>query len=367
MANAVSSLTARNHLLFWGGAFAVFLTFVWIFSAVLLPFVLGLAIAYLLDPMVEHLGNHKIPRGAAALIILGLFFLFVFSALALIMPPLYRESAQLATDIPGYTDKIISMLSPYIDWLQGHFGNGDLVSYQETLQNNIGKALTIGINMLTGLASGGQAFAGFISVMIITPVTAFFMMKDWNVMTGWADNLIPRRSYKTVKSLLEDINKKLSGFVRGQLSIAFALAIIYAIALTIAGLKFGFLIGLMAGILSIIPLVGSTIGLFASVIIAWFQAGEWEYVAIIAAIFMTGQFIEGNFLTPKLLGKSVGLHPLWILFSLLAGGSMFGITGMLLAVPVAATIGVLLGFIIKEYKDSPYYKPRPKEKLKKKK
>ncbi len=365
MTRAVSALTARNHLLFWSGAFVLFITFVWAFSAVLLPFVLGLAIAYLLNPMVEYLGNHKIPRGIAALVILGLFFLFVLTILALIMPPLYRETIELAAAVPDYTDKLLTMMNPYIGWLQERFGNGDLAAYQETLQNNIGKALKVSANVLSGIASGGQAFAGFISVMIITPVTAFFMMKDWSLMTQWADNLIPRRSYNTVKTLLEQINQKLAGFVRGQLSIAFALAIIYALALSIAGLKFGFLIGLMAGILSIIPLVGSTIGLLVSVVIAWLQAGEWGYVGIIAAIFMTGQFIEGNFLTPKLLGKSVGLHPLWILFALLAGGNLFGIVGMLLAVPVAATIGVLLGFAIEEYKSSPYYKPKPRPKKKK--
>lgn len=174
-------------------------------------------------------------------------------------------------------------------------------------------------------------------------------------MTKWTDDLIPRGSYDTVKGLLHQINVKLSGFVRGQISVAFALAIIYALALTVAGLKFGFLIGIMAGVLSVIPLIGSTVGLVVSVLVAWFQSGEWSYVGIIAAIFLVGQFVEGNFLTPKLLGSSVGLHPLWILFALLAGGSLFGIVGMFLAVPVAAVVGVLLGFAIKQYRESPYY------------
>ena len=356
MARGVTALSAKNHLVFWTGAFALFLAFVWLFGDILLPFVLGMAIAYLLNPLVEFLGRHKVPRWIAALIILGLFFVFVITVLALAIPPLYREAAALADAMPGYIEKLPDLIMPYTGWLQDKLGNGHIDSLREALQNNIGKALSVGVGVLGGLASGGQAFAGFISILILTPITAYFMMKDWAAMTGWVDNLLPRGSRDTIRDLLHKIDRKLSGFVRGQLSVAFALGTVYALALTIAGLRFGFLIGLTAGILSIIPLVGSTTGLLASVIVAWLQSGEWGYTAIIAAIFFTGQFIEGHILTPKLLGKSVGLHPLWILFALLAGGSLFGIVGMLLAVPVTASIGVLIGFALSQYKDSPYYK-----------
>ena len=155
------------------------------------------------------------------------------------------------------------------------------------------------------------------------------------------------------------IDRKLSGFIRGQLSVAFLLGLIYAIALTVAGLNYGFLIGISAGVLSIIPMVGSFLGLLASIAVAWFQSGDISYVGIIAAIFMVGQVIEGNILSPKLLGDSVGLHPLWILFALMAGGSLFGILGMLLAVPVAAVVGVLTNFTIQEYKKSDVYGQAP--------
>src|SRR5690606_21553831 len=147
----------------------------------------------------------------------------------------------------------------------------------------------------------------------------------------------------TIRNLLRQIDTKISGFIRGQITVAFILGIVYAVSLSIAGLNYGFLIGLGAGLFSVIPFVGSTLGLIVAVGVAWFQtAGDWTYTAIIAAIFLAGQFIEGNFLTPKLVGDSVGLHPLWVLFALLAGGSLFGIVGMLLAVPVAAVIGVLV-------------------------
>jgi predicted PurR-regulated permease PerM len=156
--------------------------------------------------------------------------------------------------------------------------------------------------------------------------------------------------------LLKEIDQKLSGFVRGQISVAVMLGIGYALALSIAGLKYGFLIGLGAGFLSVIPMVGSAVGLVVSVAVAWFQSGDMIFVLIIAGIFIAGQIIEGNFLTPKLVGDSVGLHPLWVFFALLAGGSLLGILGMFLAVPLAAVIGVLLSYAIYRYKQSPYYK-----------
>jgi predicted PurR-regulated permease PerM len=355
MSSAIT-VSAKNHLLFWVCTFFVFLGFVWVVGDVLLPFVLGFAIAYLLDPFVTFLGNHKVPRSLASLGILGLFVIFVMVVLALITPPLYREIVELAEAMPTYVDKLMEMMSPYITWLQDKFSNGDFEKFQQTLQTNLGRALRIGSDVVSSLASGGQAFAGFLSVSILTPIVAFFMMNEWPSIKAWVDDLLPRDSRATIKKLLSEIDMKLAGFVRGQITISFALAIIYALALTFAGLQFGFMIGLMAGILSIIPLVGSTIGLFVSVLVAWFQSHELLYVGIIAVIFFVGQFVEGNFLTPRLLGKSVGLHPLWILFALLAGGSLFGIVGMLLSVPVAASVGVLLSFALSEYKKSPFYK-----------
>lgn len=357
MAITTPALTARNHMLFWSLAFAAFIGTVWLLDDIMLPFVLGLAIAYLLNPLVEYLGARKIPRAMAAIIILGLFAAFIVLVVGFALPPLYRETAELAAALPGYIDQLWARLAPYIGWAQEKLdsGGGSGGSVQEAVQGNIGNALKVGTGVLTGLASGGKAFISFLSVSLLTPIVAYFVMKEWPTMTNWIDKIIPRGSYHTVKDLLRQIDRKLAGFVRGQITVAFVLAVAYAIALTIAGLKFGFLIGLMAGILSIVPLVGSTIGLLVSVGVAWFQSGEWSYVGIIAGIFLVGQFIEGNFLSPKLLGKSVGIHPLWILFALFAGGSMFGIVGMLLAVPVAAVIGVLLGFAILRYKNSPYY------------
>lgn len=358
-------MTLKNHIYFWSAAFVLMLGALWLLKGVLLPFVLGAAIAYLLEPVMEFLSRKKLPRTIAAFLILLIFFSTVMLALAIITPVIYRQSVLFIDAIPGYAEQLWDLGGPYIGWLQEKFNNGDFTDLQKAVQNHIGKALEISTNVAFGLASGGQAFIGTLSFLVITPLVAFFMMKEWNRMTEWFDRQIPRHSYDQITGLLKEIDLKISGFIRGQFSVALTLGVIYATALFFADLDFGLLIGLMAGLLSIIPLVGSTAGLLVSVAVAWFQEGTWQFVAIIAAIFMVGQFVEGNILTPRLLGKSVGLHPLWILFSIMAGGSLFGLTGMFLAVPVTASIGVLTGFALDEYRKSSYYKTAEPKKKKK--
>ncbi|NQZ14416.1 MAG: AI-2E family transporter [Alphaproteobacteria bacterium] len=349
----------QAHLMFWGATALLFFGFVWIFKGVLTPFVLGIAIAYLLEPVVGILIKLKLPRIAAVLLILLSFFIFVAGVLAFAGPPLAREAAGLAESIPGYVDQFVEFLTPYLTSAQEKFG-GDYVENLKTfLQSNAGKVIQVTGGVASGLASGGQAVVGFLTTVLLTPLVAFFMMQEWPRVTAWINDLIPREKERMIKDLLSQMNAKVSGFVRGQITVAFFLAVINAEAHTIADLNYGFLIGISAGVLSIIPMVGSFFGLFVSLIVAWFQAGELSYVGIIAAIFVAGQIIEGNILSPKIIGDSVGLHPLWIIFALMAGGSLFGILGMLLAVPVAAVIGVLVSFAILQYKASPLYKKSP--------
>lgn len=353
----------RSHALFWILATVAFGVTLWVLNDILLPFIVGLAIAYLLGPLVARMIRAGVPRSVAAATILLLFFLVVAAILAVILPFAYREAVQLANDLPLYADKAEAYLMPYIDWIQARFHTGDMSAYQQTLKDNVGRLFKFGGNVVGGLVSGGQAVVGAATFMVLTPFAAYFMMAEWVRITGWIDDMIPRGSYDKIRDLLTQMDRKVSGFVRGQITVSLVLGIAYAVALTLAGLKFGFLIGLAAGLLSIIPLVGSTFGLVVAVTVAWFQSQELSYVAIIAAIFLVGQFLEGNVITPKILGKNVGLHPLWILFALLAGGALFGIVGMLLAVPVAAVIGVLGAFAVKEYKASPYYNSKEKSKI----
>jgi len=345
-----------KHLLFWSGTAVLFLVFMFVFSDVLLPFVLGIVIAYLLNPINVLLGKNKVPRLFATLIILFLFFTTVAIVIALIAPILYRETLDLARSMPGYIESLREMIDPYVERIRQSLGAEEInESLSEAVQNNIGNALNAGASLFGSLLIGGQALFGLVYLLVVTPIVAFFMMNEWEALTNWVDKILPRHNYQQIKLLLHDIDRALAGFIRGQLMVALILGSMYAIALAIAGLNYGFLIGLMAGVLSIIPLVGSTVGLVVAVVVAWFQTGDLVFMAIVAAIFGVGQFLEGNFITPRLVGSSVGLHPLWVLFAITAGGTLYGIVGMLVAVPLAAIIGVLVSFALEKYRKSPYY------------
>lgn len=343
----------RNQSIFWAVVAGMLFWLLWSLSDVLMPFTLGLAVAYLLDPLVVKLEKQGLSRLLATILILSCFFLLLSLALILTLPALYRETLQLAEDLPDLVEKIWSSVAPFINRYTGT----DMfeINLVETLRENASSALSVSSNVLAGLLSGGQAFIGFLSVIIITPLVAFFTMTNWPKVTGSVEDLIPRQHYETVMSLLVRINRSVSGFVRGQITVAIILGLIYAIALSIVGLDYGFIIGMAAGLLSIIPFLGSIVGLLVSLLMAWFQSGELGFMGIVAAIFIIGQLLEGNVISPKVLGKSVGLHPFWILFSVTIGGSLFGITGMILGVPIASTTGVLLGFALQKYRESEYY------------
>lgn len=343
--------------IFWGFAVLIFILLVWLFKAVLLPFVLGGTIAYLLNPLVNKICRKGLKRQTAVICILGSFFVFLAGLLAIIAPILVREAAGFIESAPAYTQKIWELAEPRIMWIQEQLGYAiTSEQIQTVLEDNMGKALQIGKGVLGGITMGGIAIVDFLTTLLITPVAAYFLMKEWPTIVSWVQGIIPRDHLMTIAILGKRIDLKISGFMRGQITICLALGFAYAIALSVAGLNYGFVIGLSTGILSIIPFVGSTLGLVTSVVVAFLQtSGDLTFVGIIACIFFAGQFIEGNFITPKLMGDSVGLHPLWIIFALMAGGSLMGLLGMFLAVPAAASIGVLVNFAVLEYKKSPYY------------
>lgn len=349
-------MTPVRAAIFWGCVAALFLVIVRTLGDVLFPFVLGIVIAYLLDPIARRLDARGLPRWGSAAFILGGFFLLVGGLAAFVGPLLFRETVHFVNDFPGLLSRAQAALLPYADRVQSWTGSApDAQKIQSVLEEHTGSALALSGNVLAGLQAGGRAMAGFVSALVVAPVVAFFMIKEWPDMTRRVREILPRRHEAMILALLGRMDVRLAGFIRGQVMVCVVLGLLYGIALSIAGLEYGLVIGLGAGVLSVIPLVGSTAGLLAGVIVAWVQSGEWSYVALIAGIFAVGQFVEGNFLTPRLVGKSVGLHPLWILLALMAGGSLFGLTGMLLAVPVAVVVAVLSGFALDLYKRSDFY------------
>lgn len=347
----------KKGLLFWTLPVLGAIGFIWLFQSVLLPFVIGMAVAYLLNPWVNRLGREGVSRSAAALCLLLIFLLVSGVALMLAVPALIREANDLFHMLPSYWHRFSDIVAPYVG-MAGDPANplAENKDIPTLIKENASSAAGLGKNLAGVLVAGGAALTTLVGILVIAPIAAFFMIKEWPGIVGWARDLIPPQHRATVLDLLCRMDRKIAGFVRGQLLVALMLGVAYALVLSLMGLNYGMLIGLTAGILNLVPLLGSTTGLLIGVLVAWFQTGEWQFTGMIALVFIAGQLIEGNFLTPKVLGDSMGMHPLWVFFSVLAGGSIAGIAGMLLAVPIAACAGVLMDYAIARYKQSAYYK-----------
>lgn len=354
-------MTPAAKIGFWASFVLLLIGFLWVFDSVVMPFILGIVIAYLLDPVMRKFARRNIPRWASALLVLSVFCLGIAVILMLTVPLVLRQGEMLITQLPRYIEMIKDYAEPYIGWLKDRAGEDYVDQLAGAMQSGAGEVVGVTGGILGSIATGGKFMMEFLTTLVLTPLVAFFMMKEWPHIVKWVESLYPRQHEALIRRLLRKIDGKVAGFIRGQITVAFMLGLIYAVALSLAGLNYGFLIGIGAGVFSIIPLVGSTLGLVVGVAVAWFQMHDLTFVFIIAAIFMAGQFIEGNFLSPKVVGDRVGLHPLWIIFALMAGGSLLGIVGMLIAVPVAATIGVLAGFAIERYKASALYQRAPEE------
>lgn len=349
-------MTLQRHIWFWGIGTLVFFALLWLLKGVLLPFVIGLAVAYFLDPVTRWLVKKGFSRTVSASIVL-LSFVAVFVLIGVLtFPILQSQFIAFANVLPGYVEKLHEMALPWIERVQTQLS----VTPTEDLSKQASSVAATAFGWATGairkIWDSGMALFDLVSILFIAPVVSFYMLRDWPVMVHKVDSWLPRRNAKTIRRLVHQMDDALSGFVRGQALVCVALGAIYAVALTIAGLNFGLFIGFTAGLLSFIPYVGSLIGLASGLIVAWFQFdGELSRIALIAGIFAVGQFVEGNFLTPRLVGEKVGLHALWILFALMAGGALLGFTGVMIAVPVAAVTGVLVRFALQEYLQSSYY------------
>ncbi len=211
-------------------------------------------------------------------------------------------------------------------------------------------------SLLSSVWSGGLALVNLISLIVITPVVTFYLLRDWEKLVRRVDGWLPREHAEAIRSVVREIDDSLAGFARGQAIVCLFLGSFYAIGLSIVGLDFGLVVGIAAGILSVVPFVGTIGGFVVSIGLALLQFSDWRWVAATAAVFLLGHLIEANFLSPKLIGDRVGLHPVWIIFALLAGGALLGFVGVLLAIPAAAAIGVLARFALKRYLESPVYK-----------
>jgi predicted PurR-regulated permease PerM len=342
-----------RQLAFWVVTFVAFAAALWLLHDILLPFVAGIALAYVLAPVADRGERLGINRTVAALLIVGIFVVSLISLILLLVPLLMQQGSALISNIPGYVKRVrelvVDLNLPWLDWL----GAADS---DKTLSDLVGQLATWLLSFSYSLWTGGKALVSFASVLIVMPVVTFYLIRDWHPMVDRVDSWIPVRQRETVRQLAREIDAAIGGFLRGQCGVCLFLGCFYAVGLMLAGLEFGLLIGLIAGVITFVPYIGSMTGLMiaASVAIAQFWP-DWKRITVVIAIFLVGQFIEGNIVSPKFVGERVGLHPVWLIFAMFAFGYLFGFVGLLIAVPLGAAIGVLLRFGLRQYFASPIY------------
>ena len=342
------ALPIRAQVKYWGLAAAVFLILLWFMGDVLLPFVLGAVVAYFLDPVADKLENLGLGRSAAtATITISALLIFVIMAL-LVIPTLVSQAINLFEIIP-------SLAKSLSEWMTDRFPS--MLEEGSTLQtsiNYIGNEIQErGGELFQTVVSSAASIIDLLMLFVIVPVVAIYLLLDWDRMIAHIDGLLPREHAPVIRNLANEIDQTLSSFIRGTGTVCLILGTYYAISLMLVGLQFGLVVGFAAGLISFIPYLGAILGGLLAVSLALFQFwGDWVSISLVVGIFVIGQTIEGNFITPKLVGNSVGLHPVWIIMSLSVFGTLFGFLGLLVAVPVAAVLGVVIRFLKGKYKQS---------------
>lgn len=346
------ALPIRDQMKYWGVAFGVILVILWFMGDVLLPFVLGSAIAYFLDPVADRLERMGLSRTmATAAITVVAILIFVIMAL-LVIPTLVSQALNLFAIAPDLTKRLSAFLTERFP---------SILEDGSTLRNSITSLGTLvqqrGGELLNTALSSAAGIINIIMLFVIVPVVAVYMLLDWDRMVAHVDSLLPRDHAHVIRRLAADIDKTLASFIRGMGTVCLVLGTYYAIALMLVGLQFGLVVGFIAGLVTFIPYLGALIGGALALGLALFQFwGDWVSIGLVAGIFVIGQVIEGNVLTPKLVGNSVGLHPVWLILSLSVFGTLFGFVGMLVAVPVAASLGVIARFAVEQYQLSLLYR-----------
>ena len=351
------ALPVKEQLKYWGATIAVFLVTLWFLGDVILPFVLGGAIAYLLDPIADRLERLHLSRITSVAIITLVAALIFILLVLLVIPTLIQQTAALIDTAPQLLDRLQTALTERFPQILDADSTirQQLLAIGETIQSKGGE-------LVNGLVSSALGLINVAILIVVVPVVAFYLLLDWDNMTAKIDDMLPRDHAPVVRRLAADIDRTLASFIRGQGTVCLILGSYYAIALMLAGLNFGLVVGFIAGLISFIPYVGALFGGILAIGLALFQFwGDWLSIGLVAGIFAVGQFLEGNILTPKLVGSSVGLHPVWLLFALSVFGSLFGFVGMLVAVPIAAVIGVLIRYGIEKYKESLLYRGHNKD------
>ncbi|MFQ5954799.1 MAG: AI-2E family transporter [Kiloniellales bacterium] len=350
-------MTAGRQALVWLAGLVVVLAGIYVLSDIMLPFVAGMAVAYFLDPVVDRVESWGASRTLATSLVTALFFLLVIVLLILLLPLLQDQVVTFADKLPEYMRRLAGLiepirgtLAPLIERIQSHLPPEEVERLRGALGGYAAQAVQWLVALARDLLSRGAAILGLISLIVITPVVAFYLLRDWDRLVAKVDGWLPRAHAETIREQMRRIDETLAGFVRGQATVCLILGAFYGVGLTLVGLDFGLILGLATGVVSFIPIFGMLLGVVTGVAMALAQFSfDLVRVGLVLGVFVLGQIIEGNFLTPRIVGHRIGLHPVWVVFALLAGGTLFGFVGLLLAVPAAAVIGVLVRFALTRY------------------
>ena len=337
---AVLKLGWRNTL-FWGAVFLLLVGTIFLLSDIIMPFFAGIILAYLFNPAKKYLVGWKLGKGFSALLIIVLFICFITTFIFLMLPVFMEQFQVLSTKIPAYLANITGEGKFFFDAIRQNFSNLD----NSSVYGFINKALQ---NLFSVL--------NILSLIFITPIVTFYLLRDWEPMISKINSWLPERKAPIIRQQFHEIDLMLAAYIRGKVTICLFLAIFYGAGLAILGLDYGLSIGIIAGFLSLIPYFGLIFGIFVSLGLAFIQFGDSLPIFLTAGLFVVGQLCDDYWLTPKLIGNKTGLHALWIIFALMAGASLFGFLGILLAIPVAVIIRVFGQHAMKAYHSSMYYK-----------
>jgi predicted PurR-regulated permease PerM len=344
---------------FWLVAASIILVLLWLLNDILLPFVVGAVIAYFFDPVVHRLQRSGMSRTWSTAAVTIIAALIAVGAATAIVPPLLGQAEALLGKVPQYAVQVTTRVQPMIEPVRDRLGLPPLSLHELQAEATqwVGQALGLLGSLAGRVAQRGVAIINLLGLLFLTPVVTFYLLRDWPQVLAAIDGALPRDNAAAIRNFAHEANAAVAGYIRGQALVCACLGTIYGVGLTLVGLQFGFVIGLIAGLISFIPFVGTLVGATLSIGMAIAQfAPDWIGVLKVGAVFLVGHLLEGNVLSPKLVGDRVGLHPVWIMFALLAGGSLFGFVGVLIAVPIAAVVGVLVRHLLGHYRASVIYR-----------
>ena len=348
-------MTTLQKSSFWLVGWIVFFALTFLLRDILLPFVAGMVIAYFLDPLCDWFEDKGLSRSIATSLVTFLFFLVFILVIILVSPLIFEQIEDFAKRLPNYATQLQQKLLPLLNKTANLVGFSEKENLLGVASTYTGSAVKWFAGLISHLVGSLETFFSLLSLLVITPIVSFYILRDWDIIVAHIDSWLPRHNRAVIHEQMREIDRTLSGFIRGQAMVCSLLGGFYGIGLFLIGLEFGLIVGFLTGNISFVPYFGMLVGFVIGMALAIAQFSDLFSIVLVVCVFFIGQVLEGNILTPYLVGGRVGLHPVWIIFALLAGGSLFGFLGILMAVPVAAIIGVIVRFFLTQYLKSPFF------------